>query len=89
MLAGAEGLHDKGTTTGSKFDPDWLPAFKQQIDGVILITGECHPTVNEKLAEIKKIFKVDTQAASIHKVASIVGDVRPGSEKGHEQSVDL
>ena len=64
-----------------------MHAFKQDIHGVILITGESHATVDEKLADIEKIFRVDTPSASIHKIFKVVGDVRPGKEKGHEQSV--
>lgn len=77
MLAGASALGDKGTTSASGFDPAWVPAFKQEIHGVILVTGDCHSTTHEKLDEIKKIFKVDTPAASIHKLIDIDGDVRP------------
>ena len=47
----------------------------------------CNVTVAEKLAEIKKTFHVGTPNATIHKVLRIVGDVRPGAEKGHEQFV--
>ena len=85
MLADAESLGDKGTTSSGKFDPDWVPAFKQGVHGVILITGDCHPTVTETLQEIEKIFDVRTQNALINEVFRVVGDVRPGSEKGHEQ----
>ena len=88
MLAGAQALGDKGTTSASgAFDPDWLPAFKKEIHGLILVTGDCHQTVNETLSDIKKIFSVGTPEASIHEVLHLVGDVRPGKEKGHEQFV--
>jgi Dyp-type peroxidase family len=85
MLADAQNLGDQGTTPSSgAFTPDWIPAFKHDIHGLILISGDCHATVDEKLAEIKKIFLVGTCHASIHEMLRIDGDVRPGSEKGHE-----
>ena len=85
MLADAQSLGDKGTTSSGTFDPDWDPAFKNGVHGVILITGDCHPTVSETLREIEKIFSVRAPNALIHEVKRLVGDVRPGSEKGHEQ----
>ena len=88
MLAQAEALGDKGTKPASgTFDPDWLPAFKKEIHGLILVTGDCHQTVNTTMSEIKKIFSVGTPNAVIHEVLHLVGDVRPGKEKGHEQFV--
>ena len=84
MLAGAKDLGDLGKSSGNTFDPDWLPAFKQDIDGLILITGDSHATVNEKLGEIEGIFAVGKKDASIHEIIRIVGDVRPGKESGHE-----
>jgi len=77
MLADASALGDKGTTSASGFDPAWVPAFKQEIHSVILVTGDCPSTTHEKLNEIKEIFKVITPAASIHKVIDIDGVVRP------------
>ena len=88
MLAGAEALGDKGTTSASgEFNPDWVPAFKHDIHGVILITGDSHKTVHGKLAQIEHIFHVRAHNALIHEVYRTVGDVRPGKEKGHEQFV--
>lgn len=88
MLAGAEALGDKGTKSPSgEFSPDWVPAFKHDIHGVILITGDSHKTVDEKLAQIENIFHVGAHNALIHEVYRTVGDVRPGKEKGHEQFV--
>lgn len=88
MLAGAEALGDKGTTSASgEFNPNWVPAFKHDIHGVILITGDSHKTVHEKLAQIEHIFHVRAHNALIHEVYRTVGDVRPGKEKGHEQFV--
>ena len=88
MLAGAKELGDPGTQlpTGA-FNPDWVPAFKHDIHGLILITGDCHKTVDEKLAQIEEIFYVGAHHALIHEVYRTVGNVRPGKEKGHEQFV--
>ena len=77
-------LGDPLTSDGS---PDWVPAFKYGVDGVILVTGESHETVAEKLAQIEKIFHTGAHHATIHEAIRIVGKVRPGKEKGHEQYV--
>ena len=74
-------------TTATPKSPDWVPAFKHGVDGMILVSGDCHATVAEKLAEIEKILFVGTPSATIHEALRIVGDVRPGNEKGHEQFV--
>ena len=87
MLADAKTLGDKGTDSGGKFDPDWNPAFKHGVHGVILITAESHNTMSETLRKIEKIFRVRAHNATLHEVLRIVGDVRPGDEKGHEQYV--
>jgi hypothetical protein len=87
MLADAEHLGDQGTSSSGKFDPDWIPKFKEEIDGVILVTGDCHTSVKEKVADIKDIFSVGEEDASIHEVLEVVGDVRPGELSAHEQFV--
>ncbi|KAG6810025.1 hypothetical protein H0H92_013639 [Tricholoma furcatifolium] len=79
----AQSLGDKGTGTVPNFVPDWDPAFLQDIHAVILISGESHPSVNEKFGEIKNIFGIG-KTPSIKEVTTIVGDVRPGKERGHE-----
>ena len=84
MFADAEFLGDKGITDANKFNPDWVPAFKGVIHGMILVSGECHATVAKKLKEIEGIFSVGAHDATIHEVIRIVGDVRPGKEAGHE-----
>ena len=90
MLAGAEALGDQGTKSSSgAFNPNWIPAFKHDIHGVILIAGDSHKTVNEKLAQIENIFRVGAHHALIHEVYRTVGDVRPRKEKGHEQFVPI
>ena len=85
MLADAKDLGDRGTASADT--PDWVPAFKQGVDGMILVSGESHPTVAETLADIERIFSVGAPSATIHEALRIVGDVRPGKEKGHEQFV--
>ena len=89
MLADAPFLGDPGIKSASGVvdpnNPDWIPAFKQDIHGMILVTGDCDKTVHEKLAEIERIFHVGAWDATIHEVLRIVGNVRPGAEKGHEQ----
>lgn len=88
MLKDSGSLGDRGTTSPSgSFNPDWVPAFKQDIHGLISIAADRHETVNHKLASIQEIFKFGSYNASIHEVIRIVGDVRPGKEKGHEQYV--
>lgn len=85
MLEDAKNLGDPGTANDNT--PDWVPAFKHGVDGLILITGESQQTVAEKLAEIERIFLVRAHSATIHEAIRIVGNVRPGKEKGHEQFV--
>lgn len=87
MLADAKDLGDPGTATADT--PDWVPAFKQGVDGMILVSGDSHSTVAETLADIERIFLVGAPSATIHEALRIVGDVRPGKEKGHEQFVHL
>lgn len=88
MLANAQSLGDKGATSASgTFDPDWLPAFKKDIHGLLLVTGDSHETANEVMSQIKNMFSVGTPKAIVHEVLSLIGDVRPGKEKGHEQYV--
>lgn len=88
MLAGAQNLGDRGIITSqNKFSPSWDPAFKQEIHGVILFTGDSHETIHANLKQVKKIFLVGQSDAIIYQILSLTGDVRPGSEKGHEQFV--
>ncbi len=76
-------LGDKKKDNG---DPDWDEAFLQgNIHGLIVISGDSHLSVNKKRLEIEAIFGVRTPTASLKEVISIVGDVRPGAEAGHEQ----
>lgn len=89
MLKDSQSLGDKGTTTNGTFSPDWIPAFKagNLIDVLIFFSGDCHQTVDEAVKKVDLIFGVGTHNASLHEVLRIVGDVRPGAEKGHEQYV--
>ncbi|KAF9524199.1 peroxidase TAP [Crepidotus variabilis] len=65
-------------------NPDWEDAFLNEIDGLIIISGESHATIEKKKHEIEHIFGVHTHHASIQEVKSIRGDVRPGDQSGHE-----
>ncbi|KXN90737.1 Dye-decolorizing peroxidase msp1 [Leucoagaricus sp. SymC.cos] len=65
--------------------PDWDQAFlNDQIDGVLLVAGDSHETVQEKIKEIHTIFPADPNHSSVTVVTTITGDVRPGAESGHE-----
>lgn len=86
MLKDAANLGDRGAAP-TVAPSDWIPAFKGDIHGMIKIAADSHETVNKTLADIKKIFRVGSHNATIHEVIKIVGDVRPGKEKGHEQFV--
>jgi hypothetical protein len=78
MFADASNLGDQVS--------NWNPEFKD-LDGLIMITGDRHSTVEKRLAEVKKIFLIGETNATVHQVLSVVGDVRPGHESGHEQFV--
>lgn len=73
--------------TANDDTPDWNPAFKHGVDGMVLVAGESRQTVAAQLAEVERIFLAGAPHATIHEVIRIVGDVRPGKEKGHEQFV--
>lgn len=64
--------------------PDWEPEFLGQIDGIILVAGDSHETVEAKIRQVNGVFDTDSKP-SIKVVKSIVGDVRPGDQDGHEQ----
>ncbi|MDI1485783.1 MAG: dye-decolorizing heme-containing peroxidase [Ramalina farinacea] len=84
MLADAKNLGDKNKNSSGTFAPDWDPAFLEDIHGLILVSGDSHTTVSKQINHIEHLFRMNGKNASIHKVISIVGDVRPGEEKGHE-----
>jgi hypothetical protein len=65
---------------------NWDAEFKQDIHGVILVTGSSHPKIDETLAKVKAIFKVgDATNATVTEVTQLDGHVRPGDISGHEQ----
>ncbi len=89
QLDDAEKLGDPGiTTTTNEFSPNWDPAFKKPIHGLILVAGDTQVTVNSKISQIEVILRVGEHDATIHEVLRIVGDVRPPPEDGHEQCVE-
>ena len=85
MLADAQNLGDPGTTASGKFNPKWDLAFKEDIHGMFLVSGDSHETVLKQLSRVEQIFLVGTPEATIHEVTRLVGDVRKGETKGHEQ----
>lgn len=89
QFSDAENLGDKGSKDPSgKFVPsNWLDAFRHPVHGVIILSGPSHGTVKAMLRDVKQIFRVGSHHASVKVVLEVVGDVRPGKEKGHEQSV--
>jgi Dyp-type peroxidase family len=82
--ADAESLGDSGTGTGPTFVPDWIPQFKEKIDGLIIFSGDSHATVNAKVHQVLTIFGFGTPKSSVAEVFRVTGDVRPGNEAGHE-----
>lgn len=84
-LDAGENLGDKGTGTGESFVPDWDEPFKQDLHGVIIVTGDCHATVDKTLHNIEHIFGVGSNAPSIVEITSVRGDARPGKLSAHEQ----
>jgi deferrochelatase/peroxidase EfeB len=77
--AGVQGLGDPGVVTGTSVDPNWDPRFKEEINFLILITGESPSTISERLHQIEQIL-----AGSFKVIILLEGVVRPGAEKGHE-----
>lgn len=82
MLADAKELGDTGElgSDGKTFDPAWLPEFKKgNIDGVILVAGDCHHSVAEALNKALAVLH-----HTVNEVINISGHTRPGKEEGHE-----
>lgn len=72
-----------GDTVDSHSQPaQWDAEFKQDIHGVILITGNSHPQIDTALTDVKNIL-----GATIQIVHQIEGHTRPGDISGHEQYV--
>nr|WAW38308.1 DyP-type peroxidase [Cyanosporus caesius] len=66
------------------FEPNWVPAFKNPVHGVILVSGSSRLVVEVTVLEIETILKVGCVDATVHEVLRVVADVRPGDQKGHE-----
>jgi len=80
QLAAAKALGDTGTTdTSGNFVPDWLPPFKSEIDGLVLIAGDSKETITEQKNKVEHVL-----GKTIKEVLVVEGQVRPGKEKGHE-----
>ncbi|KAJ4303435.1 dye-decolorizing heme-containing peroxidase [Kalmusia sp. IMI 367209] len=79
MKNGAAALGDIGTQRDGSFVPDWDPTFMGEIHGVTLVTGESRDTVDQELADVKKIL-----SGSVKEISTVTGDVRPGQEAGNE-----
>jgi hypothetical protein len=80
MMSDARNLGDNFVGSGSDSKPDWDDAFLQEIHGVGLITGNDRVTADKKLADVKAIL-----SGTVTEISTIVGDVRPDDQKGHEQ----
>ena len=85
QLADASELGDQGSMVDGKFVPDWIPAFKNAIHGVMIFSGDSQSSVDKTLAEVSAILRVGAHDATIHEVLKIVGAVRPDDQNGHEQ----
>ncbi|KAF8596577.1 Dyp-type peroxidase [Ceratobasidium sp. AG-I] len=79
QLHQAEILGDDGVKTSTGFDPHWEPAFKDGVDGVLLIAGDSWKSVNATVAAA-----LHTLGTSVKVVYRLKGSVRPGEEKGKE-----
>ena len=102
MLAGANLLGDPMTKSGGnvipKWDNNWIPGSPvkdasgvttKEIHGLIMVTGDNQLRVDEKLGAIRKIFTKSDNTKIISEVHRLEGNIRPGNQKGHEQSVQL
>ncbi|KAK7755328.1 dye-decolorizing heme-containing peroxidase [Diatrype stigma] len=63
----------------SSNDPDWVPGFKEKIDGVILVAGDSQHSVHNHLNKAVAVL-----GKTIKEVLNLFGHVRPGKEEGHE-----
>lgn len=82
MLPDSKSLGDVGKlkSDGQTFDPNWTREFKNgDIDGVLLIAGGSHHSVEKALTEALTVFR-----DSVSEVLNMFGHVRPGKEDGHE-----
>lgn len=83
MLKEAQDLGDRANPDKPGFEPEWDTEFLQEIHGVILITGDSHATLNSQLEDVKCILMKDNNH-TIKEISKLVGDVRPGNQRGHE-----
>ena len=95
MFSGAKDLGDPiepGSQFTPKWDKNWIPGaivkdatgkdvIVKDIHGLIMVTGDNPNRVENRLNEIKDHF---SSASSVHQLE---GNIRPGDQKGHEQSV--
>ena len=100
MLEGAKALGDPvepggnkpGGTFTPKWDKNWIPGATvkdatgkdvvvKEIHGLIMVTGDNQQRVDDQLDKVRKNF------GSISQVHKLEGNIRPGDQKGHEQSV--
>ncbi|EJD06642.1 Dyp-type peroxidase [Fomitiporia mediterranea MF3/22] len=79
QLAHAQNLGDTGKTENGSFVPEWIDAFKNEIDGVVLVAGDSKISVDEGVNKVEHTF-----GKSIKEVFKVNGHVRPNKEKGHE-----
>ncbi|KAF8890920.1 peroxidase TAP [Infundibulicybe gibba] len=83
QLADAFNLGDDGKGDPAHFDPEWDPAFKEQIHGVIISAGDSDETLKDTISKIEH-HQSSLSGLAMTVVKSINGTVRPGKEKGHE-----
>ncbi|KAF2704571.1 DyP-type peroxidase [Pleomassaria siparia CBS 279.74] len=84
MIKDAKNLGDKEKLPQQpEYQPEWNEIFLQEIHGVILITGDTHHAVYTKLDEVKTILTKENTSV-VREIATLVGDVRPGDQRGHE-----
>ncbi|KAK7688866.1 hypothetical protein QCA50_007555 [Cerrena zonata] len=69
---------------GDKVDPNWLPAFKNEVHGVLVVAGDSEATIESTLGDIQRILGTGTDHATIKEVHRVTGNVRPPPQKGHE-----
>ncbi|RDX44006.1 Dyp-type peroxidase [Lentinus brumalis] len=85
QFADSATLADPGSTDANgNFVPNWIPAFKNPIHGVVLVSGDSELTVTATQAIVNGIFNIGAHNATMHEVLTIKGQVRPKDEKGHE-----
>ncbi|EJC98275.1 DyP-type peroxidase [Fomitiporia mediterranea MF3/22] len=79
QIESAKDLGDGTTDSSGNFDPGWLDAFKNGVDGIFLFGGDSDVSILEGEAKVRLVF-----ATSISEALTVPGRVRPDKEKGHE-----